>query len=152
MVATEVRELSLRTERATADVMNRVEAIQRASSTLITNLRDIDVRVVDLTQVTANIATAVSDQQQVTDTITDLVGQTSENTRTVSASIDEVNSAANRTRLLSDQVHQHANEIAQQLTMLLNETTTRLQLLGDNGTTPLSGAIPTSVGQVVFAN
>ena len=138
VVATEVRELSLKTARATADVMNRVEAIQVASSTLIGNIRDVDKRVVDLKQVTTNIARAANDQRKVTANIAGLVGQTSENTRTVSASIDEVNSAANRTKLLADQVHLHANEIAQQLTMLLNETTTKLQQLGKNDTNQMS--------------
>lgn len=130
VVAGEVRELSLRTERATIDVMARVEAIEKASSTLIGNLEQVDQKVLDLQQVTANIATAVSEQQTVTGNIVGLVNQTSENTRTVSASIDEVNSAASRTRDLSQQVHLHASEIALQLTTLLHETTARLQQLG----------------------
>ncbi|MDP3481117.1 MAG: methyl-accepting chemotaxis protein [Desulfoprunum sp.] len=130
VVASEVRELSFKTERATTDVMTRVAATQKASSTLNNNLRDIDERVRELNQVTINITTAVTEQQTVTGNIAGLVSQTSKNTRTVSASIDEVNTAASRTRDLSRQVHHHANEIARQLTTLLHETTAKLQELG----------------------
>jgi methyl-accepting chemotaxis protein len=148
VVAGEMRELSLKTARATTDVMTRVTAIEKASSTLIGNLRDIDRRVLDLQQITANITTAVDEQQTVTGNIAGLVSQTSENTRTVSASIDEVNTAASRTRDLSHQVHLHASEIALQLTSLLEETTARLQQLGKNDASQLtSGSLaPTQAG------
>ncbi len=139
VVASEIRDLSCKTQRATTDMMARVEAIEKASSTLIGNLMDIDRRVLDLKQVTANISTAVTEQQAVTGNIVGLVSQTSENTRTVSASIDEVNSAASRTRDLSHQVHLHASEIALQLTALLHETTARLQQLGNNDAALLTG-------------
>ena len=138
VVASEIRELSFKTERATEDVMQRVAAIEKASSTLIGNLRDNDERFLSLKQITTNITTAVTEQQEVTGNIAGLVSQTSENTRTVSASIDEVNTAATRTRDLSHQVHLHANEIALQLTTLLHETTARLQQLGKSDAIPLS--------------
>ncbi len=131
VVASEVKELSYRTAKATDDVMNKIEAIQAASAVLFTNLEEIDQRMQTLKQRTGNITGAVTRQQLVTDTIATLASRTSENTLTVSTNINEVSTAATSTRDLAGQVHVFSSEISSQLTNLLQETTTKIQQLAD---------------------
>lgn len=132
VVAGEIKELSIKTQQATKEVMEKVAAIEKASSAFVGNLHDIDKRVHELNSVTSNIMKAVNEQKDLTDSIADLTCQTSENTRKVSSSIEEVSSAASRTRTLSQQVHNYSDEIAKQLTNLLEETSSKLAKLSTN--------------------
>lgn len=136
VVAGEVKELSYRTEQATKGVMSRVQAIEEASSVLVGNLKEIDERVEALSQMTSTITTAVHEQQDETAIITSLASQTSDNTQDVSLSINEVSLAATQTRDLAAQVHSFSSEIAEQLTSLLQDTTSRIEQLSriDNST------------------
>ncbi len=129
VVASEVKQLSHRTEEATGDVMNKANAIEQASSVLFQHLENIDQRMQTLSNITDNISHSVAEQQHVTDTISTLTSQTSENTRTVSTSITEVSTAATRTRSLASEVHLFSSEISSQLTGLLEETTANLRKL-----------------------
>lgn len=129
VVASEVKELSYKTAQATDDVMNKVGAIQQASTVLFKNLEEIDRRMQTLNQRTGNITQAVASQQLVTDNIASLAGRTSENTLMVSDSINEVSTAATSTRDLAGRVHEFSSEISSQLTNLLQNTTARIHQL-----------------------
>lgn len=129
VVAKEVKELSLKTENATSVVMNRVTAIEKASSVLVGNLQEIDERVQDLNQLTSDITGAVQMQQNETASISYLASQTSDITQNVSTSIGEVSAAATKTRGFAGQVHTFSGEIASQLSLLLEDTTQRLDQL-----------------------
>ncbi len=129
VVAAEVKELSLKTDQATADVMRKIRAIEKSSSILFAHLDTIDERVQFLGQLTGEITGSVADQQQVTETIARLAAQTSENTGTVSEAIIEVGNAAADTRDLAGQVHGVSGEISAQLTELLQKATTGLEKL-----------------------
>jgi methyl-accepting chemotaxis protein len=131
VVAGEVKELSYKTAQATDDVMNKIEAIQEASSVLFGNLEEVDQHMQTLNQRTGNITRALASQQRVTDNIASLAGRTSKNTLTVSTSITEVSVAATSTRNLAGRVHEFSSEISSQLTNLLQDTTARLQQLAD---------------------
>ncbi|MBF0211622.1 MAG: hypothetical protein HQK68_12140 [Desulfamplus sp.] len=126
VVASEVKLLSMKTQQATKDVMEKVAAIEAASSVFFENLNDIDRRIVDLNDVTTNILKAVDEQKEVADNIASLAGQTSDNTKDVSLSIEAVSNAAGQTRSLSKQVHTYSDEIANQLTKLLVDTSEKL--------------------------
>lgn len=132
VVASEVKELSYKTAQATDDVMNKVGAIQQASTVLFKNLEEIDLRMQTLNQRTGNITQGVASQQLVTDNIANLAGRTSENTLMVSTSINEVSIAARSTRDLAGRVHEFSSEISSQLTNLLQNTTARIQQLTEN--------------------
>jgi methyl-accepting chemotaxis protein len=129
VVASEVKELSHKTEKATGDVLTKVEAIEEARSVLLEHLEEIDRWMEVLNQRAGDITQAIVDQQTVTDNIATLAGLTSENTRTVSHNIAEVNDAAARARNLAGQVHEFSSEISRQLTSLLQDTTDRLERL-----------------------
>jgi methyl-accepting chemotaxis protein len=129
VVASEVKQLSSRTEEATGDVMQKAHAIEQASSVLFQHLEDIDQRMQALNTITGNISGSVAEQQHVTNTIAGLTSQTSENTRNVSSSITEVGTAAAKTRNLASGVHTYSREISIQLTNLLEDTTGKLKRL-----------------------
>ena len=141
VVASEVKELSYKTAQATDDVMNKVGAIQQASTVLFENLEEIDQHMQTLNQRTGNITQAVASQQLVTDNIANLAGRTSANTLMVSTSINEVSTAATSTRDLARKVHEFSSEISSQLTKLLQNTTARIQQLTENSclVSPMTG-------------
>lgn len=126
VVANEVKDLSYKTEQATKDVMNRVEAIEKAVAILVTNLASINQGIEELNQTATTISSAVDTQQEETDHISHLASQTSSNTQSVSTSIIEVSEAATQTRDLAAQVHVFSNQIAGQLSNLLQSTTAQL--------------------------
>jgi methyl-accepting chemotaxis protein len=133
VVAGEMKDLSYKTAQATDDAMQKVAAIQEASAVLSHNLHGIDLRMRTLHERNGTITRAVAGQQLVTDNIAHLAGRTSENTLNVSTSIAEVSAAASDTRSLTGQVHEFSNELLNQLTNLLEDTTARLQQLADFG-------------------
>jgi methyl-accepting chemotaxis protein len=135
VVAGEVKELSLKTEQATDDAMNKLEAIEGARSVLFAHLEDIDRRMQALNERAGNIFRAVANQKSLNDTITDLAGRTSENTRNVSMSIAEVSNDAATNRTIAGKVHEYSNEISSQLTNLLQNTTSRLEQLAHSSAT-----------------
>ncbi len=132
VVATEMKELSMKTQRAASDVMHKVSAINQAGVTLTQNFNDIESHLLRLNEVTANISDGVSTQHTEVITITQLAARTSNNTHDVSLSIRAVNEAAGKTSDLSSQVSNYADEIANQLSILLSETTTKLQQMRDD--------------------
>jgi len=133
VVAGEMKALSYKTAQATDDAMQKVAAIQEASAVLFKNLDEIDQRMQTLNERNDTITRAVAGQQLVTDNIAHLAGRTSENTRNVSSSITEVSTAAGSTRNLAGQVHAFSNELSNQLTNLLQDTTSRLEQLTNFG-------------------
>lgn len=129
VVASEVKDLSLRTENAAKSVMDKVAGIEQASMILVENLQEIDHQVQELNQLTDVINVSIDEQLGITEKITGFAGQTSGNMQNVSNSIGHVNSAATETRCLAGQVHGVSNEIAEQLSALLYDTTKRLERL-----------------------
>lgn len=132
VVATEMKELSMKTQKAASEVMHKVSAINQAGVTLTQNFDDIESHILRLNEVTANISDGVSTQHTEVITITQLAARTSNNTYDLSLSIRAVNEATGKTSDLSNQVSNYADEIANQLSILLSETTTKLQQMRDD--------------------
>ena len=132
VVATEMKELSMKTQKAASEVMDKVSAINQAGVTLTQNFDDIESHILRLNEVTANISDGVSTQHTEVITITQLAARTSNNTYDLSLSIRAVNEATGKTSDLSNQVSNYADEIANQLSILLSETTTKLQQMRDD--------------------
>ena len=127
VVATEMKELSTRTQQAAAEVLDKVKAITMAGDTLTRNFNEIEGYLDNLNEATSTVFAGITEQNETVSTITDLATRTSTNTHTVSSSIKGVNEAAAETSELSKKVHGYADEIAGQLTVLLAETTAKLQ-------------------------
>lgn len=129
VVASEVKDLSFKTEKATQDVMQRVNAIEQATSVLVANLGNIDEGIEELSQLTEFISFEIDSQKDETDYISNLAKQTSQNTHIVSTNITEVSGAASRTSDLAGQVHSFSSDIARKLSKLLKDTTKQLTQL-----------------------
>jgi methyl-accepting chemotaxis protein len=132
VVATEMKELSTKTQQAATDVRHKVEAIGRAKSTLTQNFDEIESYLDNLDHATSEIAEGVAKQSSAVVTINELAARTSTNTHDVSSTIQLVNQTAGETSNLSRKVYEHADGIAAQLSALLHETTKNLQQMQDN--------------------
>lgn len=131
IVATEMKELSTRTQQAASNILYKVDAITLAGETLAQNFNEIEGYLTNLNEITIGISGGIEQQNLEVNTITELAAKTSSNTHIVSSSIQKVTQEAGETSKLSDQVHEHADSIAAQLTILLEETTTKLQQVQD---------------------
>ncbi len=128
--ANEIWELSFNIDQAVKIALARVENIEKENSTLTSALQGIDIRLLDSRGITSDIPLVVTSRPAETGSSAGLVDQALGKTGAVPADIDEVQTAVARSRDLSRQVCQQANEIAAQLASLLHETTTRLHQLG----------------------
>ena len=132
VVASEVKQLSLKTEQATAEVMEKIAAIEGSARLLFHNIDAIDQRMQTLSRLTANINNSVAGQCEVTETIADLTAQTSGNTQAVSDASTTLHNGAAATRQLAGQVHDISSKVSLQLSRLLQETSeTLLTITGD---------------------
>jgi methyl-accepting chemotaxis protein len=127
VVATEMKELSTKTQQAATEVRHKVEAIGGAGNTLTRNFDEIESYLDNLDHATSTIAEGVASQRSAVTTINELAAKTSTNTHDVSSTIQHVNKTAGETSKLSRRVYEHADEIAAQLSALLHETTENLQ-------------------------
>lgn len=127
VVATEMKELSTRTQQAAAEVLHKVKAINLAGETLTRNFNEIEGYLDNLNEATSTVSAGITEQNQAVNTITELAARTSTNTHSVSSTIQQVSAASAETSELSKKVYGYADEIAGQLTVLLEETTTKLQ-------------------------
>ena len=128
--ANEIWELSFNIDQAVKIALARVENIEKENSTLTSALQGIDIRLLDSRGITSDIPLVVTGRPAETGSSAGLVDQALGKTGAVPADIDEVQTAVARSRDLSRQVCQQANEIAAQLASLLHATTTRLHQLG----------------------
>jgi methyl-accepting chemotaxis protein len=78
---------------------------------------------------TGHISEAVDSQKKETDYITTISNQTANNTQVVSINITKMSSAATHTKDLAGQVHSFSDDIALQLSDLLEKTTRQVTLL-----------------------
>lgn len=127
IVATEMKELSTRTQQAASDILYKVDAITEAGETLTRNFNEVEGYLTNLNEITIGISGGIEQQNLEVNTITALAAKTSSNTHIVSSTIQQVTRDAGETSELSHRVHEHADGIAAQLTLLLEETTTKLQ-------------------------
>ncbi len=131
VVATEMKELSTRTQQAASDVLYKMRAINQAGETLTQNFNEIEGYLDNLNNATSYIFEGITSQNSAVNTITELAAKTSTNTHNVSSTIQQVNQAAGKTSDFSCKVYEHADEIAEQLSVLLKKTTVKLQQVQD---------------------
>lgn len=132
VVASEVKQLSLKTEQATTEVKEKIAAIEGSARLLFHNIDAIDQRMQTLSQLTANINDSVAGQCQITETIASLTVQTSGNTQAVSDASTTLHNGAAATRQLAGHVHEISSKVSVQLSCLLQETSeTLLAITGE---------------------
>lgn len=141
VVAGEMKDLSSKTRDATSSVQEKIQAITVANTTMTTNLEVIDHHLDKLEQATEEILEGITSQEKGAKTITSLAEEASKDTHSVSASIAEVAETAHQAGDLSQHVHNVSNEVAHKLTILLNQTTSKLRLIKNSNEVKESGVI-----------
>ncbi|MBF0259346.1 MAG: hypothetical protein HQK62_10990 [Desulfamplus sp.] len=130
VLASEIRALSNQTEKATAEIEDKIMAIQKASHNIIESIQSIEGRIGALTESATHIHATVVEQKQATDDIARNADMTSGETLEVSQRIEEVKGASEQTRGLAGQVQERSQVISNELDALLNMTMEKLAGIG----------------------
>nr|WP_319395804.1 methyl-accepting chemotaxis protein [uncultured Desulfobacter sp.] len=113
VVANEIKDLAKQTSDATLDIKNRIEDIQKSSTSSLGSIEEISTVITDVNDIVSTIATAVEEQSSATREIARNIGQ-------ASSGIDDVNSNVNQSAAVSAKiakdikgVHDASEEIAE---------------------------------------
>jgi len=130
VVANEVKELATQTSAATDQIRSKVEAIQTDTEGAVLAINEISGLIDDVRDATTTIASAVEEQSATTATVGSSLQAVTDGTTNISGRIASVAQAADATTSGSAKTLEaavHLNEIAEQLSELLN----RFRLPGD---------------------
>ncbi|MFH1152486.1 MAG: HAMP domain-containing methyl-accepting chemotaxis protein [Pseudomonadota bacterium] len=131
VVAQEVKDLSRQTEQATQEVSKKISLIRDETGIIMSSIGTIDGKIEHLSSISLDVNAAVEAQQRFTEDIAAMTASTSKETRDVSQCITQVEQAALSTLELSGTVREHSESISRSMVHLLDETTRRLQPLGN---------------------
>ncbi|MFH2059834.1 MAG: methyl-accepting chemotaxis protein [Pseudomonadota bacterium] len=129
VVAGEVRELSIQTEVANADIAEKIKSIQQVSHIIIENTKKIEARITNLMDASFQISAAVEQQTGTTAGIARNAQATSHDIKDVSDKITKVTQAAQSTSRFAQTVQSLSENIAIELSALLNETRDKLSMI-----------------------
>jgi len=129
VVAREVKELSIKTETANAEIAGKINSIQKVSTAIIENTRQFETSIERLSQAGCLISNAVEQQTAVTTGIASNADATTTDMKDLSRRILKVAEAALTTSELADDVQFHSEDIAAELSSLLEQTRTRLSMV-----------------------
>lgn len=132
VVAGEIKDLASQTAKATADIKNRISAIQEVAEKSVKGIGDIASVVREVNDIVSSIATAVTEQSTVTNDIAGNIAQASQGVQDVNNGLDrsstasaeisedtsEVNKTADKMSESAVQVHENARELASLSTRL----------------------------------
>jgi methyl-accepting chemotaxis protein len=121
VVASEVKALASQTARATEDIRSQIAAIQGATDTAVTAIREICGTIVEINSISAAITSAVEEQGAATQEIARNIQEAARGTEQVSANIGGVTTSTADTGAAASQVLSSANELAQQSARLTAE-------------------------------
>jgi methyl-accepting chemotaxis protein len=118
VVAAEVKELANQTSKATEEIRAQIGNMQGATQAAVAAIRDIGVRIGEISTVSTAIASAVEEQGAATQQITQSTQQAADGTRGVSsnilgvqAGVADTNRAADRVLGSADGLQQHADDL-----------------------------------------
>jgi methyl-accepting chemotaxis protein len=97
VVANEVKVLASQTARATEEIGEQVEGIQKTTRSAVGALKEVGATIQRADEVVASIASAITEQNATTQSIAQNVSHTADGSRMVSKSIIEVSAAAEHT-------------------------------------------------------
>lgn len=113
VVANEIKDLAKQTSDATLDIKNRIEDIQKSSTSSLGSIEEISTVITDVNDIVSTIATAVEEQSSATREIARNIGQ-------ASSGMDDVNSNVTESSAVSAEiaqditgVHDASEEIAE---------------------------------------
>ena len=129
VVAREVKELSIKTETANAEIAGKINSIQKVSTTIIENTREFEAGIERLSRAGCLISDAAEKQTQETTGISKNADATTTDMKDLSERISRVSDAALTTSELADDVRFHSEDIAAELSSLREEIQTRLSMV-----------------------
>jgi|WetSurMetagenome_2_1015567.scaffolds.fasta_scaffold39928_2 methyl-accepting chemotaxis protein len=101
VVAGEVKDLAQQVSAATGDIKNKIEMVQRSTSTAMMDISKISTVIHDLSEIVTAIASAIEEQSAVTQTIASNIAE-------ATSGVDDANHSVNDTAQI---VHQVSQEI-----------------------------------------
>ncbi len=127
VVASEVKTLATQTSKATEDIGAQISTMQSATTETVDAIKGISETISRVTEISGAVASAMAEQGDATREIANSVQQAAAGIQEVSANISEVTEAASESRMVSSQMLDAANALAEQGEMLRKEITTFLQ-------------------------
>lgn len=121
VVASEVKNLANQTARATEEITSQIGAMQNATGSAVTAIRDINNSVNTLSSNVAAIAAAMEEQGAATQEIARNVQQAAGSTQTVRHNIAEVTESAEKTGSTANTVLTASRDLARQAERLSHE-------------------------------
>jgi methyl-accepting chemotaxis protein len=129
VVASEVKELATQTAKATGQISDQVDAVQRTAKDVEDSMGEINQTIAEIHEVSASITDAVSGQQLATSEIARSVEVVATSARRVGDSIDVVRGSAEQGRDGARDVKDGADVLNQEATSLGSEVETFLTAL-----------------------
>ncbi|AWN44236.1 methyl-accepting chemotaxis protein [Methylobacterium durans] len=114
VVASEVKELASQTARATDEIASKIAAIQAASGSAATAIRQIGRTIVSVNEISSVIAATIVEQTATTNEIARNVGEAARGTVDVSNNIAQVSASASETGSAAAQVLGSAQDLSTQ--------------------------------------
>lgn len=121
VVASEVKELSRQTARATEDIATQIAAIQHSTNSAVEAIGGIGSTIRKINEISGAIATAVEEQSSATAEISRNVTEAASGTQEVSENIGKVSEAATETGKSAGQVLQSSGNLTDQASALSEE-------------------------------
>ncbi len=121
VVASEVKALANQTSRATEEISAQVGAVQEATQGAVGAIETIRVKIGELSQIAAGIASAIEEQGAATQEIARNVQEAARGTQEVSSNITSVKEAATQTGAAAGQVLSSSAQLSQEANQLSRE-------------------------------
>ena len=112
VVANEVKSLASQTAQATDDISRQINAIQGATDTTVTAIRDILTVVTEVNEISSTIASAVEEQSASTEEISRSIQEVASNTQHVTETITGVHQVAGETGAAAQQVSAASTDLS----------------------------------------
>lgn len=112
VVASEVKALAEQTAKATGEIGQQIDGIQRATQDSVGAIKEISGTIEKLSEISATIASAVEEQGAATQEISRNVQQAAQGTQEVSSNITDVQRGATETGSASSQVFSAARSLS----------------------------------------
>jgi methyl-accepting chemotaxis protein len=121
VVASEVKSLAEQTARATGDIAEQIKGIQTATGFSVDSIKQISGTIVQISEISASIASAVEEQGAATQEITRNVQQAARGTTEVATNITDVQRGSSETGAASSQVLSSAQALSVESVRLKTE-------------------------------
>jgi methyl-accepting chemotaxis protein len=121
VVASEVKSLAVQTAKATGEITHEILSVQSCTSAAVSAIRDITLRMQDISAYTSAVATSVEQQDSATGEISHNVTSAAAGTKSIVAALDDVAGSATKTRSSAEMMLAASDEVEQATAKLRSE-------------------------------